>query len=475
MQGRIAGYPACFMNELVTLARMQFGVTSVYHFLFVPLTLGLSVLVAIMETLYVRRDNEIYKDMTRFWGRLFLINFALGVVTGIVQEFHFGMAWGGFSRFIGDVLGAPLAIEALAAFFAESTFLGIWIFGWDRISKKLHLACIWVVAAAGAMSAFWILVVNTFMQDPSGYVLENGRARMTDFFSLISSQHLWLQFPHTLMSGFVTGSIFVLGISAYHLLKRSHSEFFMKSVKLAMILGIVSLVLIIFFGDAHGKYLFKAQPMKMAAAEALWESKDPAPLSILSIIDEKEHKNTLEVTIPRMLSFLAYSKFSGKVEGINDIQKRYEAELGPGNYVPPVLVAYLSFRLMVGAGIVMLLAVLLTIFLYWRRRLENSKWFLRFLLVLIPVPYVSNTLGWVLTETGRQPWVVYKVLKVDDAVSKSVPPGVLLFSLVGFVLMYGILAAVDLFLIAKYARLGPEKAAAGKAKKPEGGEASLWV
>jgi cytochrome bd ubiquinol oxidase subunit I len=463
------------MGDLLSLARMQFGVTSIYHFLFVPLTLGLSFLIAVMESLYVIKGDEGYKKMTKFWGKLFLINFALGVVTGIVQEFHFGMSWSGFSRFIGDVLGAPLAIEALAAFFMESVFLGIWVFGWDKISKKLHLAVIWLVTLAGTLSAFWILVVNTFMQEPSGYIIKNGKAQMTDFFSLITSEHLWLQFPHMLMSGFVTGSIFVIGISSYHLLKKNYTDFFKKSLKIALTVGVVSLVLIIVFGDLHGKYLVEAQPMKMAATEALWNSEAPAPFNVVAIVDEINHKNTFSIQIPKLLSFLDYSNFTQKVEGINDIQAQYEKELGAGDYIPPVAVVFYSFRVMVGAGMLMLLAVMLAIFLFWKGRLEKNNLFLKFLVLLLPLPYICNTAGWIVTEIGRQPWVVHKLLKVDDAVSKSVSPSFMVISLFGFLIIYGILAVVDIYLLAKFAKIGPvEETTELKQKKDSKGE-SLWV
>jgi cytochrome bd ubiquinol oxidase subunit I len=463
------------MGDLLSLARMQFGVTSIYHFLFVPLTLGLSFLIAVMESLYVIKGDEGYKKMTKFWGKLFLINFTLGVVTGIVQEFHFGMSWSEFSRFIGDVLGAPLAIEALAAFFMESVFLGIWIFGWDKISKKLHLAVIWLVTLAGTLSAFWILVVNTFMQEPSGYMIKNGKAQMTDFFSLITSEHLWLQFPHMLMSGFVTGSIFVIGISSYHLLKKNCTDFFKKSLKIALTIGVVSLVLIIVFGDLHGKYLVEAQPMKMAATEAHWNSEAPAPFNIMAIVDEINHKNTFSIQIPKLLSFLDYSNFTQKVDGINDIQAQYEKELGAGNYIPPVTVVFYSFRVMVGAGMLMLLAVMLAIFLFWKGRLENNNLFLKFLVLILPLPYICNTAGWIVTEIGRQPWVVHKLLKVDDAVSKSVSPSFMVISLFGFLIIYGILAVVDIYLLAKFAKIGPvEETTELKQKKDSKGE-SLWV
>ncbi len=463
------------MNDLVSLARLQFGITSIYHFLFVPLTLGLSFLVAVMETFYVVKGDEEYKRMTKFWGKLFLINFSLGVVTGIVQEFHFGMAWSGFSRFVGDVLGAPLAIEALAAFFTESVFLGVWIFGWDKLSKKVHLAAIWLASVAGLLSAFWILVVNTFMQEPSGYIIRNGRAEMTDFFALITSPHLWLQFPHTLMSGFVTGSVFVLGISAYHLLKKNHAGLFKKSAKMAMTLGLVSLVLIIIFGDLHAKYLVEHQPMKMAAAEAIWESQDPAAFNVAAIINEKEKKNDFVISIPKLLSFMDFGKFTGKVEGINDIQAQMESRFGPGNYIPSVWVTFYSFRIMVGSGFLMLFSMLVGLFLHYRKRMESTAWYLKLLLVIIPLPYLANISGWLLTESGRQPWVIQGVLKVEDAVTKSLSPGTLMASLFGFLILYGILAVIDIFLIVKFAKIGPGNETGTLPVEVNVKEDSLWI
>ena len=283
------------------LARSQFAITTVYHFFFVPLTLGLSILVAIMETLYVRTGDERYKRMTQFWGKLFLINFAMGVVTGIVQEFQFGLNWSNYSRFVGDIFGAPLAIEALLAFFLESTFLGVWIFGWDRFSKRLHAATIWLVAIGSNLSAFWILVANSFMQEPVGYVIRNGRAEMTDFFALITNPHVLLQFPHVVFAGVCTAGFFVLGISAYHLLRRSGDrDFFTSSFKIAAIYGLVGSLLVIPVGHAQAQHAVATQPMKMAAAEALWNSEDPAALSLFTWGDETNRKDVFAIRISRL-------------------------------------------------------------------------------------------------------------------------------------------------------------------------------
>jgi len=287
------------MNELViTLSRWQFALTTVYHFFFVPLTIGLSLIVAIMQTIYFSNGNETYKKMAKFWGKLFLINFAMGVVTGIVMEFQFGMNWSEYSRFVGDIFGAPLAIEALLAFFLESTFIGIWVFGWERLSKKIHLVSIWLVAIGSTLSAFWILVANSFMQLPKGFVLENGQMVMNDFGALLSNPNVWVQFPHTVLGGYTTGALFILGVSAYHIFKKNEMDFFKKSFQLASIIGVISILLVILVGHSQAQHMVKTQPMKMAAAEALWNSENPASLSLFSIVDQKNQKDIFSIRIP---------------------------------------------------------------------------------------------------------------------------------------------------------------------------------
>lgn len=449
------------MSALV-LARWQFAITSVYHFLFVPLTLGLPVLVAIMETIYVRTGNETYQKMAKFWGKLFLINFAMGVVTGIVQEFHFGMNWSEYSRFVGDIFGAPLAVEALAAFFIESTFLGLWIFGWDKLPKGLHVACIWLVAFATNLSAFWILVANSFMQEPVGYVLRNGRAEMTDFFALLSNPHVWYQFPHTVLAGFVTAAFFVMGISAYHLLRKSSPDFFRRSFGLGLTLGVISVILVILVGHFQGQYLVKSQPMKMAAAEAIWESAGPAPFAVIAAIDEAKQSNSFEIGIPGLGSFIATNTMSGKFPGMKDIQAEYQAKYGPGDYIPPVAPVFWSFRIMVLAGLWMLFLVLYGLYLSRSGRLEEKPWFLKAVLWAIPLPYLANSTGWLVAEIGRYPWIVSGLQRVEQAVSPSVSAGAVLLTLVGFTLIYGVLAVVDLYLLTRYAKQGSEEITTGR-------------
>src|SRR5579859_3037012 len=440
--------------DTLTLARIQFGITTVYHFFFVPLTLGLALLVAIMETIYVSTDDETYKRMAKYWGKLFLINFALGVATGIVQEFQFGMNWSEYSRFVGDIFGAPLAIEALLAFFLESTFLCIWLFGWEKLSKRMHLATIWLVVLGSNLSAFWILVANSFMQEPAGYVIRNGRAEMTNFFALLTNPGLWDQYPHVLMGGIATAAFFVMSISAYNLLKgHPNRDFFRSSLRIGVIAAVISSFLVAIIGHHEAQRIIQTQPMKMAAAEALWNTEDPAAFSLFTIGDTKDRKNIFAITIPDLLSILAFNQPTGAVKGINQLQAEYQQTYGPGDYVPPVGVVYWSFRLMAGAGTLMIVIAFVTLFFALRKQLERKRWLLIILVVALALPYIANTAGWIFTEMGRQPWVVFGVLKTAQGVSPIRAANVLL-SLVIYTVLYGALAGADVYLLAKYARGG---------------------
>ena len=435
------------------LARWQFGITTVYHFFFVPLTLGLSILVALMETLYVRRNDETYKRMAQFWGKLFLINFAMGVVTGIVQEFQFGMNWSEYSRFVGDIFGAPLAIEALLAFFLESTFLGIWIFGWDKLGKRLHAATIWLVALGSNLSALWILIANSFMQEPVGYMVRNGRAEMTDFFALLGNPNVWVQFPHVVFAGLCTAAFFILGISAYNLLRQKGSaDMFRRSLNMAVVAAVLGTVLVILNGHSQAQHMVRTQPMKMAAAEALWNSEDPASFSLFTFGNEPERRDVFAIRIPYLLSILAYNQPTGEVKGINDLQAEYTQQYGPGNYVPPIAFTYWTFRIMVGAGFLMALLALYGLYLVLRDEIRPRGWFIRWLPLAIALPYLANTTGWLMTEWGRQPWIVFGLMQTSEAVSPNVPGGAVLASLLGFTLVYGVLMVADIYLLAKNAR-----------------------
>jgi cytochrome d ubiquinol oxidase subunit I len=357
---------------------------------------------------------------------------------------------------VGDVFGSLLAIEGLMAFFLESTFIGIWIFGWEKLPKKVHAAAIWLTAIGASISALWILIANSFMHHPMGYSMVDGRPVMSDFLTLISNPHVWTQFPHTLFAGYSTAAFFVLGISIYHLMKKSNEDFFRKSFKLAAIFGLVSVLGVIGIGHQQAQLMVKQQPMKMAAAEALFETEDPASLSLFTIADEEKREAPVDIRIPAALSFLSYNSFTGEVKGINELQEEMVENYGPGDYVPNITINYWSFRIMVGAGFLMLGLTALALFLIWRKKLTfKSKWSIVLVLSLF-LPYLANTTGWLLTELGRQPWVVYGLMKTADAVSPNVTIGMVLASLITFTTVYGILMVVDVILLVKYSKAGPQ-------------------
>jgi len=445
------------MNGLVlSLGRWQFAVVTIYHFFFVPLTLGLSIFVAIMETKYVTSGNELYKRMAKFWGKLFLINFAIGVATGLVQEFQFGMAWSGYSRFMGDIFGAPLAIEALLAFYIESTFLGVWIFGWNKLSKKLHAAMIWLVAIGSNLSALWILVANSFMQEPVGYVIRNGRAEMTNFFAVATNTHVLYQYPHVLSAGLATAGFVVLAISAYRLMQApaGDRDFFQVSFRWAATYALIGSILVVGIGHLQGQYEIKVQPMKMAAAEALWNTESSAPLSLFSTIDTKAQRNPVEIALPGFLSFMSYNNFTHPVAGIKDLQAKFEQQYGPGNYIPNVPLVFWAFRIMVFVGLLMLLFSLYAFYLA-KKGSEYPRWFLKWLVVSFTFPFIACSTGWIMGEVGRQPWIVYGLQKVADAISPNVSVGTILFSFISLSLLYAVLIVAEVYLFVRAAKEDP--------------------
>jgi cytochrome d ubiquinol oxidase subunit I len=433
--------------DVLTLSRLQFAITGMFHFIFVPLTLGLSVLVAWMETRYVRTGNEMYLSMTKFWGKLFLINFAVGVVTGITMEFQFGMNWAEYSRYVGDIFGAPLAIEATVAFFLESVFIGVWIFGWNKVSKRFHAVSIWLVAIATNLSALWILLANGWMQKPVGYVLRNGRAEMVDFMALLTNPYGWFKFIHTVLSGYMVAAFFVMGISAWHLLKKNRPDFFKRSFRMGALFGVFASFLVFLTGDYSAMLVAKTQPTKFAAMESIWETKRGVGLNLFMIPDETRECNAVErFCVPKAVSWLAFHTTDAEIKGLKDFPRALR---------PPVTLTFLSFRVMVGLGTFMALASLLgAIFSRWGR-LEEQRWFLTIMLLAIPLPYIAGQLGWIVAEVGRQPWIVYGVLKTSDAVSRSVSTVQVVSSLVGFTLLYGSLGALGIFLMTKFAKKGP--------------------
>jgi cytochrome d ubiquinol oxidase subunit I len=434
--------------DVVVLSRLQFAVTIMFHFIFVPLTLGLSWMLAWWEVKYVRTGDPVYLRMSKFWGRLFLINFALGVVTGITMEFQFGMNWAEYAKYVGDIFGAPLAIEATAAFFLESTFIGLWVFGWKKLSKKAHAAAIVLVAFGTSLSALWIMLANGWMQHPVGYTLRNGRAEMTDFWAMAGNSYGWNMFVHTLLSGFICAGFFVLGVSAYHLLRKNEIPFFKRSFRTAAVFALASSVLVAFTGDRQGVQVAANQPAKLAAMESHWETRTHAPYTILAWPDAKNERNFFEfLKVPSGLSLMSFHRAGAEVKGLKDF---------PPGERPPVWPVFLSFKFMVAFG---LLFVLLS-FLGWMKsrkdKLETSPFLLRLLVWAIPLPYVAIQLGWIVTEVGRQPWIVYGLMKTSDATSKAVGSSQVLISLIAFTLLYGTLGLVDILLLRKYAKRGPD-------------------
>jgi cytochrome d ubiquinol oxidase subunit I len=435
--------------DVLTLSRLQFAMTAGFHFIFVSLTLGLSVLVAWMETCYVRTGDEIYLKMTKFWGKLFLINFAVGVVTGLTMEFQFGMNWAEYSKYVGDIFGVPLAIEAMVAFFLESTFIGLWIFGWNRVSKKVHALAIWIVALASNLSALWILLANGWMQHPVGFVLRNNRAEMVDFMAVITSPYGWLKFAHTVLGGYVVGAFFVMGIAAWHLLRKNQPLFYKKSFRMAAVFGLISSFLVIGIGDFHAAEVAKTQPTKLAAMESVWETERGVPLYLLVLPDARNERNAIElIGIPKVTSYLAYRDFNAEIKGLKAF---------PAKDRPPVMEVFLSFRLMVMLGTLFLILSAIAFYLSWKDRLEANPLFLRIILYTIPLPYLAAQLGWIVAEVGRQPWIVYGVLRTSEGVSRQIEPVQVLTSLIGFGLFYSFLGILDFYLLAKYARKGPEE------------------
>ena len=431
--------------ETLILSRLQFAVATMFHFLFVPLTLGLSILIAVMEAIYIKTGNEEYKRMAKFWGKLFLINFAIGVVTGITLEFQFGTNWSRFSIFVGDVFGPLLAIEATVAFFLESTFLAVWFFGWKKLPKKIHNLAMWLVALGVNMSAFWILAANAWMQNPVGYKIENGKAVLTDFFAVLTQEFAILEFLHTVGAAYILSGFFVMGISAYHILKKKNVEIFKKSFRIALVFALIFSVFVVIEGHYHGSSVAEIQPSKLAAMEAHWETKANAPVYLFAVPDEENEENVLEIfPIPGALSFLAYHSVDAEVKGLKDF---------PLEDRPPVLLTALSFKIMVGLGF---LFVLLTLIGWIRRnKLESSRWYLWIMLLAIPLPYIACELGWIVAEVGRQPWVVNQVMRTSDAFS-PIPAARVTMSLIAFIVVYSLLAIVDIVLLVIFAKKGPE-------------------
>ncbi|HEX6887930.1 MAG TPA: cytochrome ubiquinol oxidase subunit I [Candidatus Nanopelagicales bacterium] len=447
------------------LARWQFAITTVYHFLFVPLTLGLVWLVAGMQTAWVRTGNEKWLRATKFFGKIFLINFAMGVVTGIVQEFQFGMNWSDYSRFVGDIFGAPLAIEGLLAFFLESTFIGLWIFGWDRLPKKVHLATIWLAALGTMLSAYFILAANSWMQHPVGYELnpETGRAELTDFVAVLTNNTAVIAFVHTLSASFLVSGTLVAAISVYLLIKDKAADVARSAMKLGLVTTVVAAAFVTVSGHFDGHIMTQQQPMKMAAAEALYETAQPAPFSIFTVGTLDGSEPVFSIEIPKLLSFLATGSFDGKVEGINNLEAQYQqqyAGLGLDSFTPNIPLSYWSFRLMIGLGLIAALWALWALWAYRGDRRPKSRWALRTAIIMPLLPLVGISFGWIFTEIARQPWIVFGVMATRDGVSPIVGAGYVTATMIGYTLLYLVLAVVEVGLIIRTVRQGPPEVVA---------------
>src|SRR5262245_43504685 len=442
------------MNN-VDLARFQFGMTTIYHFLFVPLTIGLGFLTALLQTSWHRKGRPEDLRLVKFFGTLLVINIAVGVVTGLVQEFQFGMNWSAYSRFVGDVFGAPLAMEGLAAFFLESVFLGLWLFGWNRLSRRLHLATIWAVAVGGALSAAFIMAANSWMQRPVGYTINpsTGRAQLTDIWAVMTNTVFIWAYIHVLLASLVTAGAVMLGVSAWHLKRRNSPEVFIRSARLSLIILIPAALFTLMVGSHLGVVETTYQPMKISAAEANWNTCGPCSFSLFQIGGGNQDQTpTKIIQVPHLLSLLATDSWNGTVQGLNQVQAQYEQQYGPGNYIPNVFIQYWSMRVMAYGGALIFLISLIGGYLLWRGQLGETRWFLRVAVWVAPLPFILNTAGWLLTENGRQPWIVQGLQLVRDGVSPSVGKATIVTSLIVFLLLYAALAIVDTLLMTRYAR-----------------------
>ena len=466
--------------NVVDVSRWQFGITTVYHFIFVPLTIGLAPLIAVMQTVWVVTDRVAWYRLTKFFGKLFLINFALGVATGIVQEFQFGMNWSEYSRFVGDVFGAPLAMEGLAAFFFESTFIGLWIFGWSRLPRLVHLACIWIVAIAVNVSAFFIIVANSFMQHPVGarYNPTTRRAELHSIVALLSNNTARAAFSHTVAGSLLTAATFIAAVSAWWLVRSGKPasaspvtepdarRMFRPAAILGCWIALIATVGLFFTGDYQGKLMFVQQPMKMASAESLCNTETDPDFSILTV---GTHNNCDSITrvieVPYVLPFLAEGRTHDvTLQGVRNIQQDYQDRFGPNDYRPNLFVTYWSFRSMIGLLAIPVLFAVIALWLTRGGRIPDRRWFSWLALVAIPAPFLANISGWVFTEMGRQPWIVVPNPTGDQGVRFTVheavshhASGIVVISLVTFTAVYAVLAVIWFWLLKRYIVEGPQE------------------
>ena len=456
--------------DVLDIARWQFGIITVYHFWFVPITIGLSAVIAGLETAWVRTGKQEYLRLTKFFGKLFLINFAIGVVTGIVQEFQFGMNWSDYSRFVGDIFGAPLAVEGLLAFFLESTFLGLWIFGWDKLPRGLHAGTMWLVHLGTLFSSWFILAANSWMQHPVGYRFnpDSGRAELTDFWAVMFNKVQLVTFPHVVFAAYMTAGTFVLGVAAWLYTRKEHKDdqpLYLKAIRVGAVVALVGGLGVAVTGDVQGKIMTEVQPMKMAAAEALYDTEQPADFSIFTIGTPDGKSEKFAIKIPNLLSFLATGTWDGKVEGINDLREQYREKYGQdpgaayytaGDYVPIIPVTYWTFRFMIGLGVVVAAGAALILWMTRKGRTPATRWFGVMALTLPFLAVFANSFGWIFTEMGRQPWVVFGLMTTENGVSPSVSTFEAATSLLVLTLLYAVLAVIELGLLVKYIRKGAD-------------------
>jgi cytochrome d ubiquinol oxidase subunit I len=439
----------------VDLARWQFAFTSVNHFFFVPVTIGLAFLTALLQTAWYRGRRPEFLRLTRFFGTLLVINVAIGVVTGLVQEFEFGMNWSAYSRLVGNIFGAPLAMEGLLAFFLESTFLGLWLFGWDKLSRKVHLLTIWAVAVGSMLSAAFILAANSWMQHPVGYTIsqQTHQPQLNDIWAVLTNPVFVWGYAHVLLASLVTGSAIMLAVSAWQLRRGGAAAVFTRSARLALSVLLPAMLFAMLIGSELGVIEGRYQPMKIAAAEAQWTTCQPCSFSIFQIGGGNQDQTPTQIfAIPHLLSLLATNHWDGKVTGLSPLQAQYSKKYGPGYYVPNVFIQYWSMRLMAYTAGLMLLVGAWGLWLLRRKKLTGSPLFLRIATWAAALPFLMNTAGWLLTESGRQPWAVQGILLTKNAVSPSVSTAAIAFSLAVFVALYGVLGVVDLMLMLRYAR-----------------------
>jgi cytochrome d ubiquinol oxidase subunit I len=447
----------------VDLARWQFAFVTINHFFFVPVTIGLAFLTALLQTAWYRSKRDEYLRLTRFFGTLLVINVAIGVVTGIVQEFQFGMNWGAYSRLVGNVFGAPLAMEGLAAFFLESTFLGLWLFGWDKLSRRVHLATIWLVCIGSVLSAAFIMAANSWMQHPVGYVMVHGKPQLNDIWALLTNPVFTWGYSKVLLASLVTGAGVMLAVSAWQLRHGGARDVFIRSARLALIVLVPAILFTMLVGDELGVIEARYQPMKIAAAEAQWTTCQPCSFSLIQIGGgNRDQTPTQILEIPHLLSLLATNHWDGKVIGLSPLQSQYASKYGPGYYVPNVFIQYWSMRVMAYAGVLVFVLGLWGLWLIRRKKLATSRLFLWVAVWAAVLPFGMNTAGWLLTESGRQPWIVQGILLTKNGISPTVSTTTLIIGLAGFVVLYAVLATVDLLLMLKYAReqLPPARAEA---------------